>query len=178
MPVECGEKARGIQDSFAPYFKAVDSVFGEDVNCGQIHKEYREDSRGERRYSPAQIVRVIVNPIIGQPKRKHISTSYIERQNLTIRMQMRRFTRLTDAFSKKLDNLKAAVALHFFHYNFMRKHTKKENVDSKRVEALSKDIVRRLVGLGYSQAEEVISGARMILLRSKERVSITRASVT
>ncbi|HTR81760.1 MAG TPA: IS1 family transposase [Bacteroidota bacterium] len=110
-------------DSFAPYFNAVDSVFGEDVDYGQIHKEYREDSKGERRYSPAQIVRVIINPLIGQPKRKHISTSYIERQNLTIRMQMRRFTRLTNAFSKKLDNLKAAVALHFFHYNFMRIHS-------------------------------------------------------
>jgi IS1 family transposase len=109
-------------DAFAPYFNAVDSIFGEDVDYGQIHKEYREDNKGEKRYSPAQIVRVIINPLIGQPKRKHISTSYIERQNLTIRMQMRRFTRLTNAFSKKLDNLKAAVALHFFHYNFIRIH--------------------------------------------------------
>jgi IS1 family transposase len=109
-------------DAFAPYFNAVDSVFGEDVDYGQIHKEYREDNKGEKRYSPAQIVRVIINPLIGQPKRKHISTSFIERQNLTIRMQMRRFTRLTNAFSKKLENLKAAVALHFYHYNFIRIH--------------------------------------------------------
>lgn len=110
-------------DSFAPYFNAVDSVFGEDVDYGQIHKEYREDNKGERRYSPAQIVRVIINSLIGQPKRKHISTSYIERQNLTMRMNMRRFTRLTNAFSKKLENLRAAVALHFFQYNFMRIHS-------------------------------------------------------
>jgi IS1 family transposase len=109
-------------DSFAPYFNVVDSVWGEDIDYGQIHKEYAEDSRGEKRYSPAQIVRVIINPLIGQPKRNHISTSYIERQNLTIRMQMRRFTRLTNAFSKKLRNLECAVALHFYHYNFMRIH--------------------------------------------------------
>jgi IS1 family transposase len=109
-------------DSFAPYFNAVDSVFGNDVDYGQIHKEYREDNKGERRYSPAQITRVIINPLIGQPERKHISTSFIERQNLTMRMSMRRLTRLTNAFSKKLENLKAAVALHFFHYNFMRIH--------------------------------------------------------
>ena len=110
-------------DSFSPYFNAVDSVFGEDIDYGQIHKEYREDGRGEKRYSPAQIVRVIINPLIGQPKRKHISTSHIERQNLTMRMQMRRFTRLTNAFSKKLKNLRAAVALHFYHYNIMRIHS-------------------------------------------------------
>ena len=110
-------------DAFKPYFNAVDSVFGEDIHYGQIHKEYREENKGEKRYSPAQIVRVIIKPLIGNPKRKRISTSHIERQNLTIRMQMRRFTRLTNAFSKKLENLKAATALHFFHYNFMRIHS-------------------------------------------------------
>lgn len=66
---------------------------------------------------------VIITPLLGNPDRKHISTSYIERQNLTIRMQMRRFTRLTNAFSKKLKNLECAVALHFYHYNFMRIHS-------------------------------------------------------
>jgi IS1 family transposase len=110
-------------DSFKPYFNVVDEVFGEDIDYGQIHKEYREDGKGEKRYSPAQIIRVIINPLIGQPSIKHISTSYIERQNLTMRMQMRRFTRLTNAFSKKLRNLECAVALHFYHYNFMRIHS-------------------------------------------------------
>ena len=110
-------------DAFAPYFNAVDSVFGEDVDYGQIHKEYREAPKNEKRYSPVEFVRVIIKPLIGNPRRKRISTSHIERQNLTIRMQMRRFTRLTNAFSKKLDNLKAATALHFFHYNFMRIHS-------------------------------------------------------
>ena len=112
------EKFQLSTDAFAPYFTVVDSVFGEDVDYGQIHKEYREAGKGEKRYSPAQIVRVIIKPLIGNPRRKRISTSHIERQNLTIRMQMRRFTRLTNAFSKKLENLKAATALHFFHYNF------------------------------------------------------------
>ena len=110
-------------DAFAPYFNAVDTVFGNDIDYGQIHKEYREETRGEKRYSPAQIIRVIIKPLIGNPVWKRISTSHIERQNLTIRMQMRRFTRLTNAFSKKLENLKAATALHFFHYNFMRIHS-------------------------------------------------------
>jgi len=65
---------------------------------------------------------VTIETLVGRPDRKHISTSYVERQNLTMRMQMRRFTRLTNTFSKKLKNLEAALALHFFHYNFMRIH--------------------------------------------------------
>ena len=109
-------------DSFIPYKEAVDQVFGTDIHYGQIHKEYQQDGKGEKRYSPANIIRVTINTLIGNPDPKHISTSYIERQNLTMRMQMRRFTRLTNAFSKKLQNLQSAVALHFFHYNFMRIH--------------------------------------------------------
>jgi IS1 family transposase len=110
-------------DSFGGYRDAVDRVFGTDIHYGQVHKQYQEDMvRGERRYSPAKIVRVIINPLVGQPDPKHISTSFVERQNLTMRMQMRRFTRLTNAYSKKLENLEAALALHFWHYNFARVH--------------------------------------------------------
>lgn len=109
-------------DSFAPYFEVVDRVFGTDVDYAQIHKHYAEAPEGQKRYSPANIIRISIRPLIGYPNRKHISTSYVERQNLTMRMQMRRFTRLTNAFSKKLENLQAAVALHFYHYNFMRIH--------------------------------------------------------
>jgi len=108
-------------DSFSAYADAVDKVWGADIDYAQIHKDYGE-IEGERRYSPGKIIRVLLKPISGNPVKRDISTSYIERQNLTIRMQMRRFTRLTNAFSKKLDNLKAALALHFFHYNFMRIH--------------------------------------------------------
>jgi IS1 family transposase len=109
-------------DSFTPYFEAVERVFGSEIDYGQIHKQYAEEPRGEKRYSPAQIVSVTKKILCGEPQRKYISTSYVERQNLTIRMQMRRFTRLTNAFSKSLRHLEAAMALHFFHYNFMRIH--------------------------------------------------------
>src|SRR5690606_25121544 len=77
---------------------------------------------GPGRYSPPHVVSADRNPVAGNPDWNHISTSYIERQNLTMRMSMRRFTRLTNAFSKKLENMKAAVALHFAHYNFVRIH--------------------------------------------------------
>lgn len=109
-------------DSFSPYTEAVDRVFGTDVDYAQIHKKYGEEIMQEKRYSPAQIIGIEIRPMTGSPIRKRISTSYVERQNLTMRMQMRRFTRLTNAFSKKFENLQAALALHFYHYNFMRIH--------------------------------------------------------
>lgn len=109
-------------DAFPGYLDAVDRVFGEDIDYGQIHKQYGEEPKGEKRYSPANIIRITKRAFLGMPVRKNISTSYVERQNLTMRMQMRRFTRLTNAFSKKLEYLEASIALHFFHYNFMRIH--------------------------------------------------------
>jgi IS1 family transposase len=109
-------------DAFGGYKEAVDRVFGGDIDYGQIHKEYREELKNEKRYSPAQIIRVSKEVLLGEPTMRNISTSFVERQNLTMRMQMRRFTRLTNAFSKKYEYLEAAIALHFFHYNFMRVH--------------------------------------------------------
>lgn len=109
-------------DSFQPYLGAVKRTFGNEIDYAQIHKVYNEDENSEKRYSPATIKKINIIPLIGEPVLKHISTSYIERQNLTMRMNMRRFTRLTNAFSKKLENLKYAVALHFFYYNFIRTH--------------------------------------------------------
>ncbi|MGA2624797.1 MAG: IS1 family transposase [Bacteroidota bacterium] len=109
-------------DAFSGYSEAVDKVFGSDIDYGQIHKQYTDEQRNEHRYSPGNIIRITKRVLLGEPIQKNISTSYVERQNLTMRMQMRRFTRLTNAFSKKLDNLKAALALYFFHYNFMRIH--------------------------------------------------------
>lgn len=109
-------------DSFLPYYDAVDTVFGTDIDYGTIHKNYAEEVMKPRRYSPPQVTGVFMELVTGNPIRGRISTSHVERQNLTMRMNMRRLTRLTNAFSKKLTNLQAAVALHFFHYNFMRIH--------------------------------------------------------
>ena len=83
-------------------------------------KLYGEDPSAEKRYSPAQCIGIEHHRVSGFPDKKHISTSYVERQNLTMRMSMRRFTRLTNAFSKKVENLAHAVALHFMRYNFAR----------------------------------------------------------
>ena len=85
-------------------------------------KLYGQDPEPEERYSPAVCIGTETSVITGDPDPAHISTSYVERQNLTMRMSMRRFTRLTNAFSKKVENLAAAVSLHFMHYNFARPH--------------------------------------------------------
>ena len=118
-----GNRFQLSTDSFAAYNDAVDSVFGEDIDYGQVHKSYGEEFKMEKRYSPAKITSTSLRIILGEPRKSRISTSHIERQNLTMRMNMRRLTRLTNAFSKKLENHKAAIALHFFHYNFMRIHS-------------------------------------------------------
>jgi IS1 family transposase len=110
-------------DSLSLYVDAVELAFGAGVDYGQVVKTYEAEPIGPGRYSPPKVIRADRIIISGSPKTSKISTSYVERQNLTIRMQMRRFTRLTNAFSKKLENLKAAVALHFAHYNFVRVHS-------------------------------------------------------
>jgi hypothetical protein len=109
-------------DGHRPYLAAVDSVFGEDIDYAMLQKLYGADPQGEKRYSPARCVGAIKRQITGDPDPKHVSTSYAERQNLTMRMHMRRFTRLTNAFSKKLENHACAVALHSMYYNFVRIH--------------------------------------------------------
>jgi IS1 family transposase len=109
-------------DGFRPYKDAVDDAFGMDVDYAMLVKMFSDSGHADTRYSPGEIVDVRTIPITGNPKPRLISTSHIERQNLTIRMQLRRFTRLTNAFSKKLENMKAALAIHFAHYNFCRVH--------------------------------------------------------
>jgi hypothetical protein len=102
--------------------RAVEDSFGTDVDYGQVVKFYDAEPIGPGRYSPPKVSGQEKTVIAGSPDLRHISTSLVERQNLTMRMQMRRFTRLTNGFSKKVDNLKAAVALHFAHYNMVRIH--------------------------------------------------------
>lgn len=109
-------------DGLILYPEAVENSFGADVDYGQIVKFYEAEPIGPGRYSPPKVVRVEKTYVTGRPDLKLTSTSFVERQNLTLRMGMRRFTRLTNAFSKKVKNLRAAVALHFAHYNFVRVH--------------------------------------------------------
>ena len=120
-----GRLANRIQlssDGLNSYADAVERAFGIDVDYGQAVKFYEAEPIGPGRYSPPRVTHQQITRIQGRPEPAHISTSLIERQNLTMRMAMRRFTRLTNGFSKKVENLEAAVALHFAHYNFVRLH--------------------------------------------------------
>jgi IS1 family transposase len=109
-------------DGLHVYVNAVDEAFDRDIDYGMIVKQYGNSPESEKRYSPAVCLGVEKTEVRGRPDRKHISTSYVERQNLTIRMQNRRFTRLTNAFSKKIDNHRHALALFYMYYNFGRVH--------------------------------------------------------
>jgi IS1 family transposase len=109
-------------DGHKPYLEAVEGAFGADIDYAMLIKLYGSDPSDERRYSPPVCIGADQRVIQGNPDTAHISTSYVERQNLTMRMGMRRFTRLTNAFSKKVENLGHAVSLHFMWYNFGRKH--------------------------------------------------------
>ena len=112
-------------DGFKPYLRAVEDTFGGDVDYAQLIKVYGDVPQGmggRGWYAAAKFVSAYASTVSGVPRPSAVSTSYVERQNLTMRMQMRRFTRLTNAYSKKLENLKASVALHFAHYNFVRIH--------------------------------------------------------
>lgn len=114
-------------DGHRPYLEAVEAAFGKDIDYAMLVKQYGIDDNGAesptaRRYSPNKVTGEQVHVISGNPEPSRVSTSYIERSNLTLRMSSRRFTRLTNGFSKKVENLAAAVALHYMHYNFARPH--------------------------------------------------------
>jgi hypothetical protein len=114
-------------DAGIPYRGIVERAFGADIDYAQVIKDYgveesEDASPTARRYSPNKVKSIEIRKITGDPDEAHITTSHVERMNLTIRMGMRRYTRLTNAFSKKVENLSHAVTLQFMYYNFARPH--------------------------------------------------------
>jgi IS1 family transposase len=117
-----GRNVQLTTDGYKPYLEAVEDAFGGGVDYAQLQKIYGSDPDGEKRYSPAKCIGCETRIVSGDPDPKHINTSYVERANLTMRMHMRRFTRLTNGHSKKIEMHMAAVALHFMFYNFVKIH--------------------------------------------------------
>lgn len=124
---DCAKRIRNrvqiTTDGHKAYLDAVENAFGADIEYAQLQKIFGAPSDEEtRRYSPAKCIGCDMKVVSGDPDPKHVSTSFVERQNLTMRMHMRRFTRLTNGFSKKVDNHRHSVALHYMFYNFCRVH--------------------------------------------------------
>ena len=117
-----GQRFQISTDGFVPYKSAITTTLGDRCDFAQVIKVFTQDPEGQRKYSPADISHMEKVPVMGNPDHAKICTSHVERQNLTIRMSMRRLTRLTNAFSKKWDNLWSAYCLHFAYYNFCRIH--------------------------------------------------------
>ena len=122
LQARLAERVQLTTDGHRVYLNSVEDVFGADIDYAMLVKLYGAEPESETRYSPAKCIAAEPHIINGNPDSSKISTSYAERQNLTMRMSMRRFTRLTNAFSKKIENLEHAVALHFMYYNFARPH--------------------------------------------------------
>ena len=109
-------------DAHRPYLQAIEDEFGDDVDFAQLQKIYGAPQENEKRYSPAVCIGCEMKTVTGNPDPKHVSTSYVERQNWSVRTSMRRYTRLSNGFSRKLENHAAATALNYFAYNFIKIH--------------------------------------------------------
>jgi IS1 family transposase len=134
-------------DGHKAYLEGVEAGFGADVDYAMLIKVYGQPVEGQKRYSPPQIIGTETKCCTGNPDPKHISTSYAERSNLSIRMGLRRFTRLTNAFSKKVENHIHALSIYFMHYNFCRIHQTLRTSPAQAAKVTSKlweltDIVR------------------------------------
>ena len=149
-------------DGHRAYLEAVEAGFGADVDYAQLIKLYGEVPHPAGRYSPAQIQGTKTFCCTGKPDPKHISTSYVERQNLTMRMSMKRFARLSNGFSKKAENHAHSVAIHFMHYNFVRIHQSLRVTPAMAAGVTSKLwSIADMVGV-IEEREELRSGALMI----------------
>jgi IS1 family transposase len=156
-------------DAFGSYLGAVGATFGDEIDYAQLVKYYGPAPEGERRYSPPVCVGARKQLLKGNPDPKHISTSFVERQNLTMRMSMRRFTRLTNGFSKKFENHCHALALYFVFYNWARQH--------KSLGGLSPAMAAGLTDSLMSMADVVaLIDARELRLQAEKRQGITSYS--
>jgi IS1 family transposase len=109
-------------DAFRTYLNVIEDAFGSEIDYAQLHKVYRAPLENETRYSPAKVISSSMKAVSGNPDPKHVSTSFVERQNWTVRGTMRRYTRLSNGFSRKMENHAAATALNYFSYNFIKIH--------------------------------------------------------
>ena len=132
-----------ISDGHKAYLEAVEGAFGSDIDYAMLVKIYGASSEGQKRYSPAECIGAVKHRIEGKPDLKHVSTSYAERSNLNIRMHPRRFTRLTNAFSKKIENHAHSVALFALYYNFVRIHK-----TLRTTPAMAANVTKRLWEIG------------------------------